>query len=985
MFRKNAMDAVCSRRQIRRWRATAWTMAVAALASAMPVLTHAEVFTVVALPDTQNYSDNYPHIYNSQTQWIVDNAAAKNIKFVTHLGDVTNNQDDIRQWNNADAAMRILDNANMPYGIAYGNHDIHYGGSSGDVADYNATNYINYFGPQRYAGKSWYGGASPSKQSNYQVISYNDAGVTKQMLFLHIAVETPAAELAWAQGVINANRDKAVMLTTHRYMQDSEHYAGGIGTALGVPPGRYPNIWYEVAEPLYRPDGIEGEVLWNSFIKPNKNIFMVNCGHFHAEYRMTENNNYGLPVHELLVDYQDDTNGGNGFLRTMQFNTDTNQIYVQSYSPYTNSYQTDSESQFTLSTNLDAYTYAAGTTAIRFQNGVGGYNGTIDTWINENSKGSSYGTNGTMQVDDDTSNSAFGEKQGQGLVKFNDLFLGANVYEGDATPTKIPLNAVITKANLMINVTEDVELDRTFEVWTLNKAWDEGSTWNSLGNMANSRGTHLATFEGDNDPNGQTIRTMDVLSAVNGWKNGTANNGFLIWAPTKDWHDDGIDVASSENGDISLRPALDIEFTYTVLNRAPTINQTLKANGQTTITINQGDTFTLSMQATDANPLDPLLFKIDGSDMSYATGSGTMSQLLKAIRRGTFTMNGQVADDEAIVGAGSVTVIVQNVASTVDSTTIENIQDGSLKLLKGATIHLSMKATDLGDDTITFTIDGQSAGSDAAGTGQRSSGTVSRRMGQYSRDYALNFDANDGMATTRSTSHLVVGMASAKLSGEHGRSFDDANGLHAVVTAGTSLADLSSMTQGDANGTMGSEAIIRAGLNGASQRIIGMNWRTRAQDEFGSTATTPPMQFGHQIGSDVVELSGLDHVAFALEMTYGNMPESDEMRLIEHDGIFLARLDDAGMWMQAHDQLLAGVGSMARSAQQMSWATFAATYGVTDANLAQFLGSWGVDAQSNRVWAVLDQGGQFAAIPEPTSAICLLSLAAAGLVLVRRR
>ena len=45
-------------------------------------------FTIIALPDTQHYSESFPAIFTSQTQWIVNNRAARNIVFVTHEGDI---------------------------------------------------------------------------------------------------------------------------------------------------------------------------------------------------------------------------------------------------------------------------------------------------------------------------------------------------------------------------------------------------------------------------------------------------------------------------------------------------------------------------------------------------------------------------------------------------------------------------------------------------------------------------------------------------------------------------------------------------------------------------------------------------------------------------------------------------------------------------------------------------------------------------------
>jgi len=47
-------------------------------------------FTFVVLPDTQNYSSNFPDIFIKQTEWIRDNKDKLNIVAVFHLGDVTN-------------------------------------------------------------------------------------------------------------------------------------------------------------------------------------------------------------------------------------------------------------------------------------------------------------------------------------------------------------------------------------------------------------------------------------------------------------------------------------------------------------------------------------------------------------------------------------------------------------------------------------------------------------------------------------------------------------------------------------------------------------------------------------------------------------------------------------------------------------------------------------------------------------------------------
>ena len=47
-----------------------------------------ENFTIIVLPDTQYYSEGNLHVFDNQTQWIVNNIDEMNIVFVSHLGDI---------------------------------------------------------------------------------------------------------------------------------------------------------------------------------------------------------------------------------------------------------------------------------------------------------------------------------------------------------------------------------------------------------------------------------------------------------------------------------------------------------------------------------------------------------------------------------------------------------------------------------------------------------------------------------------------------------------------------------------------------------------------------------------------------------------------------------------------------------------------------------------------------------------------------------
>lgn len=78
-------------------------------------------FSLIGLPDTQNYASDFPQIFTAQTNWVVANRSALDVRFVSHYGDIVNNADQAFQWTNADASMSLLDAADIPYGVCPGN------------------------------------------------------------------------------------------------------------------------------------------------------------------------------------------------------------------------------------------------------------------------------------------------------------------------------------------------------------------------------------------------------------------------------------------------------------------------------------------------------------------------------------------------------------------------------------------------------------------------------------------------------------------------------------------------------------------------------------------------------------------------------------------------------------------------------------------------------------------------------------------------
>ncbi|MEW6670763.1 MAG: metallophosphoesterase [Thermodesulfobacteriota bacterium] len=275
-------------------------------------------FTVILLPDTQHYSKHYPQIYLKQTRWITDNRDRLNIKFVIHLGDIT--QDNTpAQWRVADAAHQILDGAGIPYSVIPGNHDMP---GDGSARKRNLTMFNRYFGPQRFAEKTWYGGHPDSgNENNY---SFFDVAGRKFMVVGLEFAPTPAA-IAWADKIIRQHQDRRVVVVTHCYLAPSPTGATGAGG--------YQNNCAE----KFELDGSGGDAVWKKLTGRHRNIFMVLSGHMHDVEHKTRIGLAGNSVHEILTDYQNEYPGGdvnrpksgNSWLSILQFFPDKNRIDVR--------------------------------------------------------------------------------------------------------------------------------------------------------------------------------------------------------------------------------------------------------------------------------------------------------------------------------------------------------------------------------------------------------------------------------------------------------------------------------------------------------------------------------------------------------------------------------------------------------------------------------------------------------------------------------
>lgn len=299
-----------------------------------------ESFTIVALPDTQFYSRDNPAIFDSQTQWIVDNREAWNIAFVTHLGDIVQNGNNVTQWNNANGAMSLLDDPvgtglpdGIPFGVAPGNHDQaplgaprSGGNEGGTTGQYNAR-----FGVDRFEGRAYWGDhydfGDPAMYANNNDNNY-ELFTAGGMDFIIVHLEYDQAEnasrtavLNWLDSVLMAHADRRAIIMTHYMISQFALFSN------------------------------QGQAIYDT-VKDNPNVFLMLGGHITGGAQRTDVFQ-GSVIYSLLSDYQSQQLGGGGYMRLMEFRPESDEIRVRTYSPWFDAFDLRAAHDFTLDYAMD--------------------------------------------------------------------------------------------------------------------------------------------------------------------------------------------------------------------------------------------------------------------------------------------------------------------------------------------------------------------------------------------------------------------------------------------------------------------------------------------------------------------------------------------------------------------------------------------------------------------------------------------------------
>jgi hypothetical protein len=279
-------------------------------------------FAIAVLPDTQEYTaalkGGKPEMLVAQAEWILSNRASRNIVYVTTEGDISNDGNQFAvEWLRATNALYRLEDPvrtglpdGLPWSAVVGNHDFRAGGT---------ILFNTFLGTNHFAGRSYYGGHyGTNNDSHYDLFSAG--GRDFIVLALTMGAGGHTNLMCWANEVMHANSNRHAIVVTHSLLS--------------------PAAW-----PHPAPWTPEGRQIFPALTN-NPNLFLMLCGHRHGEGRRHEVLGNGQAVDIVLSDYQNYTNGGNGFMRLMEFSPRNQTIRVKTFSPWTKQWTTNTEGCF---------------------------------------------------------------------------------------------------------------------------------------------------------------------------------------------------------------------------------------------------------------------------------------------------------------------------------------------------------------------------------------------------------------------------------------------------------------------------------------------------------------------------------------------------------------------------------------------------------------------------------------------------------------
>ena len=285
--------------------------------------------TAVIVPDTQNYyQQNKMTVFHDQMKWIVDNKVSRNIFFMAHVGDVVDQDQDAEYVAIKPEIYQL--NGVIPYVFTTGNHD--YTGAS-TLRNTKINNHLAFEdNPLNVPlGGTYLPGES---ENNYIKLTAPDG---RKILVVSLEFFPRTDRLAWANSIVKSNPDYLAILNTHANVMEADGGASVYELGMGV-----------------------GGLLWDSLFNDSDRFFAAVNGHDldnddddgldgpMAVGLISETTKHGNTIHQMLFNAQEQANGGNGYMRLLEFLDDGVTIQVRTYSPTLDKWLTDARNEYTL-------------------------------------------------------------------------------------------------------------------------------------------------------------------------------------------------------------------------------------------------------------------------------------------------------------------------------------------------------------------------------------------------------------------------------------------------------------------------------------------------------------------------------------------------------------------------------------------------------------------------------------------------------------
>ncbi|WP_134089050.1 metallophosphoesterase [Olivibacter sp. XZL3] len=316
-----------------------------------PALEQKGSWSIIMVPDVQNYvkwGRNQP-ILDLMTAWIEENVDTLNVKMVMCVGDLVEQNDIInpghdgnqsaqRQWEAVAGAFAKLD-GKVPYLMATGNHDYSIDREGRRRSRFDEFFPIdkNWMNKKVLAQNSYNEAGLPSlDNSAYELKSLNG----RDYLFMTVEFGPRDTVLTWAKTIADMEQYKnhRIVLMTHAYLNAKDKRTTGEVKWFAYEPYSIHNV-IQKSPMVSLPKANNGEQMWQKLVQPSSNIELVLCGHISGEGYRKDKNAVGKTVHQMLFDAQSmggghrNGNGGDGWLRILEFFPDNKTVKVKTFSP----------------------------------------------------------------------------------------------------------------------------------------------------------------------------------------------------------------------------------------------------------------------------------------------------------------------------------------------------------------------------------------------------------------------------------------------------------------------------------------------------------------------------------------------------------------------------------------------------------------------------------------------------------------------------